>query len=303
MYQKQTELVNKITEFRKLVIQAIFSDDDLCKLFSLKGGSALDLIHNITYRSSMDVDIAMKDDILPKDIPIIESKLKSALQEIFNAYDPPYSIFQFKFEPRPAKQNLKANKFWGGYSVEFKIRSGIHPIDDVPDSQKAAREAEVVDFTQGKKFEIDISKYEFTNPSEFKDLEGYTIKVYTLEMIIYEKLRAICQKLPGYAAAHTTINARPKDFYDIFMIMRAQQHISFASLDIEVLKTIFEKKEVPLALLFDIPNHKQEVFDEGIEQLKETFLNDELDTFNPNEVFDFIINGINEIPGIDEYYK
>lgn len=54
----------------------------------------------------------------------------------------------------------------------------------------------------------------------FKDLEGYKIKVYTLEMIVYEKLRAICQKLPEYKYAQEPIKARPKDFYDIYMIMK-----------------------------------------------------------------------------------
>lgn len=300
MDQKQTELVNKITEFRKLVIIAIFSNDELAKRFILKGGSALDLVYKINYRSSMDVDLSMGDDIEEKDLPIIENLFETSLQEIFNENHQPYHIFGFKFLKRPKTESTATKPHWGGYKVTFKIQRGL---DVITNSEKASREAEVVDFTQGKKFEIDISKYEFTDHSSEEELDDYTIRVYTLEMIIYEKLRAICQTLPGYAAAHTTIKARPKDFYDIFMIMRAQQHISFASLDIEVLKTIFEKKEVPLALLFDIPNHKQEVFDEGIEQLKETFLNDELDTFDPNEVFDFIINGINEIPGIDEYYK
>ena len=293
---RTTPVVSQLSEFRKLVIQAIFSDDDLSKLFSLKGGSALDLIHNITYRSSIDVDVAMQDDISPEKIQIIANKLETALQSIFNEYDPSYS----KFEARPAKQNIAAKEFWGGYRVEFKIRKGIHPIDELPDPQKAAREAEVIDpSTQSRKFMIDISKYEFTNPSEFKDLEGYKIKVYTLEMIVYEKLRAICQKLPEYKYAQEPIKARPKDFYDIYIIMKNQPHINFESLELDTLEKFFNAKEVPLQLLFKIPQYKQNVFNEGIDQLEKTLYTTELSDFNPEEIFNFIIDGINKIPNIN----
>lgn len=242
----------------------------------------------------------MQDDISPEKIQIIANKLEIALQSIFNEYDPSYSIFQFKFEARPAKQNIASKEFWGGYRVEFKIRKGIHPIDELPDPQKAAREAEVIDpSTQSRKFMIDISKYEFTNPSEFKDLEGYKIKVYTLEMIVYEKLRAICQKLPEYKYAQEPIKARPKDFYDIYMIMKNQPHINFESLELDTLEKIFNAKEVPLQLLFKIPQYKQNVFNEGIDQLEKTLYTTELSDFNPEEIFNFIIDGINKIPNIN----
>ena len=297
---QQIHMINQLSEFRKLVILAIFSDDELSKLFSLKGGSALDLIHNITYRSSMDVDVAMQDDIAPEDMIGIEKKLEAALQNTFNEYDPPYSIFQFKFEKRPFKVNLKAKKFWGGYRVEFKIRKGIHPIHDLPNPQKAAREAEIINpVSQSKKFIIDISKYEFTESSEFKELEGYSIKVYTLEMIVYEKLRAICQKLPEYEYAQEPIKARPKDFYDIYMIMKNQPHIKFELLKLDILKKFFNKKAVPLNLLFKIQQYKKSVFDEGIEQLEKTLHNTELIDFESEKIFEFIIDGINRIPNIN----
>ena len=297
---QQIHMINQLSEFRKLVILAIFSDDELSKLFSLKGGSALDLIHKITYRSSMDVDVAMQDDIASEDMIVIEKKLETALQNTFNEYDPPYSIFQFKFEKRPFKENVKAKKFWGGYRVEFKIRKGIHPIHDLPNPQKAAREAEIINpVSQSKKFIIDISKYEFTEPSEFKYLEGYSIKVYTLEMIVYEKLRAICQKLPEYEYAQEPIKARPKDFYDIYMIMKNQPHIKFEFLKLDILKEFFNKKAVPLNLLFKIQQYKKSVFDEGIEQLEKTLHNTELIDFESEKIFEFIIDGINRIPNIN----
>lgn len=298
MNKNNIALLNKLKEFRKLVIIAIFSNDELGSIFSLKGGSALDLVYNITYRTSIDVDIAMKDDIPDENFDRIKNLLNSTLQETFNENEPPYSIFDFKFEKRPFKIEKDKKHFWGGYKVEFKIRKGLYPYIETQNSQKASREAEVIDFSQGKKFEIDISKFEFITPSKLEQLDDYTIRVYSLEMIIYEKLRAICQKLPNYNYAHKTITPRPKDFYDIFMIMKNQSHLIFENLDLSLLEKIFEQKDVPLTLLFEIKNFKKEVFDEGVPQLNATFINSELDEFDADTIFNFIINGINKIPNI-----
>lgn len=290
---------NNLDEFRKIVIKAIFSNDELVNRFVLKGGSALDLIYKITYRSSIDVDIAMEDDIVEEDMPKICELFQNALQETFNEHDPSYSIFQFKFEKRPFKQNRINKQFWGGYRIEFKIRKGVYPIHDIKDQQQAARQAEVVNpESQSKTFLIDISKYEYTTLSKIKELDYHQIRVYTLEMIVYEKLRAICQKLPDYEHAHPKIKARPKDFYDIYMIMKHQPHITFESLELSILEKFFNIKEVPLHLLFKISDYKTQVFDAGIDQLKETFLNNELKEFNQDEVFKFIIDGIYKIPNI-----
>lgn len=303
MNSQKKDLLNKLTIFRRLVIIAIFSNDELHNLFSLKGGSALDLIYKITYRTSIDIDIAMKDDIPDTEFEHIKEILFTALQETFNEYETPYSIFDFKFERRPFKENREKKQFWGGYKVEFKIKEGLLSSINNQDPQRLSREAEVTNLSQGKKFEIDISKFEFIDKSETYSLDDYQIRVYTLEMIIYEKLRALCQKLPNYKYAHREINARPKDFYDIFMIIKKQPHLNFEKLDLSLLKTIFEQKEVPLEFLFKLKDFKRELFDEGVAQLKETFINQELDEFKADDVFNFVIKGIENIPNINSIKK
>jgi len=64
--------------------------------------------------------------------------------------------------------------------------------------QKLRREAENVAPGHKKTFEIDISKYEYCGGKTQKEYEGYKIYVYSLEMIIFEKLRAICQQTEEY---------------------------------------------------------------------------------------------------------
>jgi len=49
-------------ELRRLVIVAMFSDDFLLEQFVLKGGNALDLIHGIGSRTSLDVDLSIEND-------------------------------------------------------------------------------------------------------------------------------------------------------------------------------------------------------------------------------------------------
>jgi len=56
----------------------------------------------------------------------------------------------------------------------------------------------IVGHDHKKIFRIDISKYEYLTDLNEIDLEGYTIHVYGPLMIIYEKLRAICQQMNTY---------------------------------------------------------------------------------------------------------
>ena len=43
---------------KKTSVISIFSDDDLFDLFVLKGGNAMDLIHKVSSRASVDLDFS-----------------------------------------------------------------------------------------------------------------------------------------------------------------------------------------------------------------------------------------------------
>ena len=285
--------------YRKLTIIALFSDDDLAERFALKGGTALDLIHKITARSSVDIDVSMENDFTPEELPQIESKLYNAIQSTYNENN--LTIFDFNFSKKPLNLRPSQPLFWGGYCVKFKIYNGIKPIEEL-ETQQGRQSAQPVSMEQAKTFSVDISKYEFTSPSDNIDIDNFTVRVYTLDMIIYEKLRAICQQLPGYALNQGYIRkARPKDFFDIYKIMTEDNaSCSFNTIDTEILASIFKAKEVPLSLLFDIQNYKEEVYNAGIPELESTILTDEeLPSFE--EIFTFVIDGVKAIPNINHY--
>ncbi len=51
-----------LERIKKLVVIAMFSDDELMERLVLKGGNALDLIHRISTRASLDLDFSMERD-------------------------------------------------------------------------------------------------------------------------------------------------------------------------------------------------------------------------------------------------
>jgi predicted nucleotidyltransferase component of viral defense system len=88
-----------LKEIRRIVIIALFSDDELMEKFVLKGGNALDLIHRIGTRSSVDVDISMPDDFTdPEDA---QRRIFRALRDRFDAAG--FVVFDEAFEPKPSQ--------------------------------------------------------------------------------------------------------------------------------------------------------------------------------------------------------
>jgi predicted nucleotidyltransferase component of viral defense system len=52
----------RVEQIKKLAVISMFSDDVLMERLVLKGGNALDLVHRISTRASMDVDLSMPGD-------------------------------------------------------------------------------------------------------------------------------------------------------------------------------------------------------------------------------------------------
>jgi len=88
------------------------------------------------------------------------------------------------------------------------------------------------------------------------DLDDYTIYVYTPEMIVLEKIRAICQQMPEYAP-NSTKTARARDFFDIYTVMEHFTIELASPQNIDLLKNIFDAKEVPLPLIGKIAQYRE----------------------------------------------
>jgi predicted nucleotidyltransferase component of viral defense system len=198
-------------------VQAMFSDDMLLEQLVLKGGNAMALVHQVSARASIDLDFSLKQDFGDR-LADVEARIARALGETFRANG--FEVFDFKMAERPQAISDDMRHFWGGYAVEFKLASADVFAAHSADVQMLRRSA--INLGQGPKFLIDISRFEYVDAKQPTDFEGYMIYVYSPEMIVCEKLRAICQQLPEYGPLIKRArpgSARARDFLDIFVLM------------------------------------------------------------------------------------
>jgi hypothetical protein len=105
-------------------------------------------------------------------------------------------------------------------------------------------------------FKVDLSKNEYIAGREERELDDYAIYVYSPEMIVVEKLRAICQQMPAYADSAPTA-ARARDFFDIYKTVTKRKIDLTSEANRELLRLIFDAKRVPLALLRQVESTRE----------------------------------------------
>jgi predicted nucleotidyltransferase component of viral defense system len=238
-----------LKEIRRLVIIALFADDELMEKFVLKGGNALDIIYNIGARSSVDIDLSMADDF--SDIEDAKMRIFRALRDRFDSAR--FVVFDEKFQLRPSVMREGQNPRWGGYQVDFKIADRATYEKYKDDIEALRRNASLVGPEQKRTFRVDISKYEFVEPKEETEIDNYTVYVYTPAMLAIEKLRAICQQMPEYELRRNP-KPRARDFYDIHAIVTTEKVAITTPENIELVRNIFAAKSVPLSLIRNIKN-------------------------------------------------
>jgi hypothetical protein len=241
-----------LDELRRITITAIFSDDLLSEILVLKGGNALALIYGVSTRTSLDLDFSMNSDF--PNVAEARERIFKAIRNRFDAMG--LVVFDEKLEPKPRLSGEDIKPWWGGYELKFKIieREKYEALKARPD--KLRIDALVIGMNQDRTFTADLSKFEYTEGKVEHELDYYTIYVYTPEMIVIEKLRAICQQMPEYThKGHRTPRAR--DFHDIYSAV-AKLGIDLASKqNLELARHIFDAKQVPLSLLPKIREHRE----------------------------------------------
>lgn len=249
--------LNQLEHIKRLAIIAMFSDDELMETLVLKGGNALDIIYGISPRASLDLDFSIPTEFRPNEIPLIKSKMERELTRIFDEHG--YTVFDVKFEERPKKYDPRLAPFWGGYRLEFKIikKAKYEQMSDDPQTLRV----NAIDIGSGsqKTHRIEISKWEYCDTKRKEEIDHYTIYVYSPEMIIIEKIRAICQQMPEYSEfigkSHST--ARARDFFDIYTAIEHFKINITASKNIQLLKNIFIAKQVSLELIGKIKDYRE----------------------------------------------
>lgn len=246
--------LDRLDKIKRIAVVALFSDDDLMDYVVLKGGNALDLVYRIADRASLDLDFSTDRDFSEAEVRLVEEKIHRALTETFRANG--FEAFDIQFTEVPESANVPVPDFWGGYLIEFKVIEKSK-FNQFPDDRRALRvNAIEVGPEHRRKLKISISKREYCSARVQRELDDYTVYVYTPDMIVLEKLRAICQQMPEYTP-NTTPTARARDFFDIYTVMEHFKMKSIASPSTTLLKNIFEAKEVPLSLIGKIGQYRE----------------------------------------------
>lgn len=241
----------ELDQVKRLVIVALFSDDELLEQLVLKGGNALDIVHRVVSRGSVDLDFSIADDF--EDLDDTRERLFHALRETFDSVG--FVVFDEEFSQRPKEITADRIDWWGGYLLTFKLisKEKHRKLGGVP--EEVRRQALVVGPQLRRTFKVDVSRYEYCAKKISTELDDYTIYVYTLEMIAIEKLRAICQQMPDYEPVGNR-RARARDFYDVWKIL--SRGVKLAHQDnLELFRAIFSAKRVPLTLLADVGSFRE----------------------------------------------
>jgi hypothetical protein len=248
---------DQLERIKKLAIIAMFSDDDLMDILVLKGGNAIDIVYGIASRSSLDLDFSIATEFDPVEMSSIKSKFEKALNRVFD--EAGYRVFDIKFGERPEDSGPDVPPFWGGYRLEFKLIDKRKYAELENDVQRLRLSA--VDVGPGalKTYRIEISKWEFCERKHAAELDNYTVYVYTPTMIVFEKLRAICQQMPEYSIflGKSYETARARDFFDIHTVIEHFRINLTTSENLNLLKDIFKAKEVPVNLIGNIKEFRE----------------------------------------------
>lgn len=286
-------------DVKRTIIRSIYSNDDLFDQLVLKGGNAIAIIHAKKIRKSIDVDFSISSDF-PGGLVKLEELLESSLKQGFNEAN--YHFFDFKINETPKAISDEMKDFWGGYSADFKIidLEKYKSLKTAPDTKEEFLKVlrrNALSVHGSTKIEIDISKHENVSNKITKDLDGITVYAYSVEMIVAEKLRAICQQHTMYGDIVQRKNRpgapRPRDFFDIHLLM-TECEINMLSEDNKImLKEMFAIKRVPLKLLGRFKDQK----DFHGANFMTVIASLEIEE-NPEEDFDFYFRYVDELANL-----
>lgn len=231
-----------LNDIKKITLRALMSDDLLMHGLVLKGGNALQLAYDLTNRGSVDIDFSMENEFSEKDFNRLTNVFHTLLNEEFNKSE--LTVYDVKFIKKPKTGDIPE---WKGYLLEFKLIQTDQFAKFGDDIDAIRRNSIKVD-DQSTKYTVDISAYEFIDGARSQDIGGLILRVYTPEMILIEKVRALCQSMPEYAniVSSARQKQRARDFYDIWLIVNSFPKLH---LTMDLFNHIFDAKKVPLDFL------------------------------------------------------
>lgn len=251
----------KIEEVITETIIAIYRDPSLSSRLYLKGGSAMRLFDKLTSRLSIDADFSIEDTV-DKDKNFFTA-IKNNIGTSFRKQK--YDIIDFKWDKKPKTPGREKPDWWGGWRCEFKL---VSFSDRGKSIETKRRNALVPEGANSSKIIVDVSEHEYCGKSRRKTILGVKILGYSRELLVLEKIRAICQQHPDYK--YRLSKNRARDFYDIYE-MTAEVDDDFARRCSRHIEKVFKAKEVPLHILGAL--WKDDFIDgqrRGFDQVKDT---------------------------------
>lgn len=250
------------------------SDDVLMQGLVLKGGNALQLAYDLINRGSIDIDFSIENEFSDKDFLRLERQFDYLLNNVFNEKN--IKVYDIKFTLKPKSGSIKE---WKGYLLQYKLIK----FDDFNrfknDINAIRRNSIKVNDNNSTIYTVDISAYEYIEPSSKKEIDGLILRVYTPEMILFEKIRALCQTMVLYKniVKSARQKKRARDIYDIYVITQSFTHLN---LDAELLKNIFDAKKVPLNFLKNFEELREQNRDDWNSVLQTVSNAEELESYD-----------------------
>ena len=237
--------LDKFDEIKRLTLIGLFSDDELMDMLVLKGGNALDIVYGIAPRASLDIDLSIESDFGLMQIGQVRDRIAKGLKRAFR--EGGYEVFDVTLEEKPEVVHPETPGFRGGYQLQFKLITGEQFRAGNGDLNALRRNAQVVGPRNVRTFHVDISRCEYCRGKTPVDIDGYTVYVYTPQMIAFEKLRAICQQTQEYCSSigKSHRQARARDFFDIHTVIEHFRFDVITPTNLELLSVIFSAKQVP----------------------------------------------------------
>ena len=283
-----------IEKIKKLAIVALVSDDYLMEQLVLKGGNAIDLIYRISGRASMDLDFSMPADFRKEDWGHIKATIKNLLVETYEKE----GLIPFDIEMSQKPEGIgkiDEMEFWGGYVIEFKVITKSLYEQNSGNTEALRKKSAEIGPGSRKILKIEISKFEYCVGKEAKEIDDYTVYVYSTEMIVLEKIRAICQQNREYrliVKSHPP-HARARDFFDIYTITQTFPVDFTRETTKELLKASFAAKKVPLSLIHRVDGQR-EFHRADYPSLKDT-VKEGVDLKTFDYYFDYVVDLLNSI--------
>lgn len=174
----------------------------------LKGGMLIASIVGISNRTTMDMDATLRG------YPLSEETLRESLSEICALQlDDEVTLVLDHIIP------IREDDEYGGYRVAIIAR-----YESINTPLK-------IDITTGDIITPDAIRYTFHSNFEDKLIKVWA---YTIETILAEKVETILRR--------SVLNTRPRDFYDVYIIMKTQRRAIRKKVFITALNATSEKR-------------------------------------------------------------